>query len=163
MIGVVFFYEEFFNDIILLHDATMDKFVYNCKHLGVTDIFVIDVTKNKNFEYFVNGDSEIEIQVGYESLEEIEELFNTEENSDTEFVYLENEKSFKKFNMKYKNLVDFKHPKKDVIYVAERTYRSLYGWMIDRKDKTWINIPLEDVSSDLALQLCLYDRLLKGK
>lgn len=156
MIGIVFFFQDSQTNF---HPETMspmvDRIIFNARNLGATHVFMIDQTKFKIGQYYEHSDSQIAFQ-RFESLEELEKTYPK-----VKFVYFENARALEKAGIKSCALLpDFAHPS-EAIYVfgTETGGISISG----REDKIWVSIPVENLWAEGAMNICLYDRLIKSR
>jgi len=151
MIGIVFYYEQVVAEIAPIYDQLLDRVCYNGKHFGATHILLIDGSSNHVLDKWKKGygDSEVEIEL-FDSLNEIEKKYK-----DIPFVYLENKNTFERMDLNYVDIKDF-NPPENIIYVSGQNYDNV-NWIKDKKGY-FVNISINDMFSDTACLIALYER-----
>ena len=155
MIGIAFHFQDpqtnFFSGIM---DTVLDRIIFNARNLGATHVFMIDQTRYRVGQYYQNSDSQVVLQ-RFESLQELETAY-----SNVPFAYFENVRALEKVGIVSTSLPEFIHPS-DVIYVFGTDSGGLQA--LGKESKTWVSIPVENLWSEGALNICLYDRLVKAR
>lgn len=159
MIAVTFHFEEWLNKAGNLEPSTsMRRWVGDSKILGADTLILIDKTTFKVLQYYTHNDPDI-TYLSYDDFTEVEEAF-----PEASIVYLEDKYFLDENNIEGTNLLDFKHPSGDVIYVVGPNYGSLEV-LEARKDKIWVYIPTNPryaLFADITMFIVLYDRLSKA-
>jgi hypothetical protein len=157
MRGAAFFFEDVTKNFTSGQiGSNLDRMVYNCRMLGCTHLFMIDITEFQIGQYYQHADSLIEFE-RYTSLDELEAAYPS-----ANFYYLENSATLSAAGVT--NFVDLCNHTPPVgandIYVVGGDFSG--NVVINgREDKNWICIQsAADLWAETALALilcrCLY-------
>ncbi|MHA2064125.1 MAG: hypothetical protein ACXABY_07065 [Candidatus Thorarchaeota archaeon] len=154
MIAIVFYLE----DSTLVHDSVeqvMSRRTFDSRMLGATHLFMIDKTQYRVGQYYDHADGEIEFGL-FESLGDVMALYSSEK-----FVYLENESSFAFEGVEYSGLKEYVHPDSCIYVTGPDTGVENILVNSDVLDPDYVSIDVQNVWSETAVNIVLYDRKTK--
>lgn len=161
MVNIVFCFTDFDpNHGLESPKNYIKEWLQNSKVLGANKIIMIDRTEFKIGKHYKHNDSNILFEY-YESLED---LYNTNNNSDSKWVFFEGEKYLTQGNVtSMSSLKNYTHPQ-DVYYVFGPDFSAIDIYSYNNAD--WVYIETETDNPLYAMSaasIVLYDRLVKNK